>query len=174
MDWEEFDEDQFEELIDQLRREEEAGGGRFPTFRATVRGSTLWVRSWHPNLARRGQVLRASPDAGVALADLTVLSNESGRELIICFAQRSEQGGEEETLLDWAARTGYKRAWLSDRLVDLEVDPERLGKAEVVCRCCGMTWSVDDEPEFWAGVLKAGFFPETCTVCGCGLPEWDS
>lgn len=175
MDWEDFDED-FDELVEELMRHDEEEGQRtpHPTFRATIRDGSIWIRGWQPRMLRSGEGWPGDPAAEVGLADLSVIQTGGKRELIVRFIRRSPSGGDEETLLDWAARTGYSRAWLDDRLVNLEVDPERLGKVETSCPTCGTDWVIDGDPEFWAGVLKVGFFPDTCTVCGNGLPEWRS
>ncbi len=178
MDWEEWEErhgidpEELGEMVESLIARE----GATPTFRATIREGRIWLSAWSPQMFTPcdGPERQLAPE--VAVAELTVaeVEGESGRrDLIARFVCRSESGGEVETLVDWAARTGYSKLWLPDRLIDLEIDPNRLGEASTDCPTCGAHISTDD-PRFWAEVLGRGYFPDTCNYCGCSLPEWQS
>src|SRR4051812_50012970 len=74
-----------------------------------------------------------------------------------------------ETLLDWAANTGYSRVWLPDRVVDLREDAAVAGTARVRCPTCSLEWR-DSAPEFWQSVREDGWFPGFCIACGGAPP----
>ena len=178
MDWEEWEEkfgidaDELDEMVEGLI----AQGQEAPTFRATIRRGRLWVAAWSPEMCTPEEGPDRQLAADVAVADLTVAEVESEggrRDLIARFHCRSEEGDDVGPLVDWASRTGYSMLWLPDRLVELEIDPNRLGEASTCCPTCGVHWT-QDEPGFWAEVLSRGYFPDTCNYCGCSLPEWTS
>jgi hypothetical protein len=180
MDWEEWEEkfgidaDELDEMVEELFAQDQFEEA--PSFRATIRDGRIWLRAWSPAMSTpNGNPGRpVAPD--VAVADLTVaeVESESGRrDLIARFHFRSTGGDDEGPLIDWASRTGYSMLWLPDRLVKLEIDPNRLGAASTHCPTCGAHWTQDD-PAFWAEVLRHGYFPDTCNYCGCALPEWIS
>jgi hypothetical protein len=73
-------------------------------------------------------------------------------------------------LTDWAARVGYRRLWLPDRVVELDPPPP-VGTARVRCPTCTSVWA-DGSPAFWAMVRRNGHFPGYCPACGGSLPEW--
>lgn len=172
MDWDDFDEN-LDDLIEwEAMPERERISA--PSYRATIRKGKIWIRGWHPNLFSRGQRWPGRKDAEVGIADLSVVKTGESRDLVVQFVRTSPSGGDEEVLRDWAAQTGYSRIWFADGPVDLKIDPQRLGPARTTCPVCRTRWSTEGDPQFWAGVLKAGFFPDTCTVCGCNLPEWRS
>ncbi len=178
MDWEEWEErfgidpDELGEMVEELIAQE----GVTPTFRATIRGGQVWLSAWSPEMAIPKDGPDRKPASEVAVAELTVtkVGEEDGRrDLIARFLLRSEGDDDLGPLIDWAARTGYSMLWLPDRLVELEIDPNRLGEASTSCPTCGAHFTHDD-PGFWAEVLSRGYFPDTCNYCGCSLPEWSS
>ncbi len=73
----------------------------------------------------------------------------------------------------WSGRrsVGYRRVWLSDRVVELEPDPARIATAEVRCPTCRTRWE-DSSPEFWLTVHESRNFPHWCPLCGHEMPEW--
>lgn len=174
MDEEEWEFD--DEMVDELLAGAETAERGSASFRATIREGRIWLRAWHPDLFPMGpeDTKRRPVAENVALVDLTV--PETGgdrRDLIARFIYRSRTADDEGSLIDWATRTGYSMLWLPDRLVSLEIDPNRLGEASTDCLTCGASWTCGD-PGFWAAVLARGFFPDTCCYCGCALPEWTS
>jgi hypothetical protein len=180
-EWEEmgFDPESIDDAVEELIAGQEGRERGYPAFRATIRGGRIWLRAWSPALLQAPQArnLATRPVAvDTAVADLTVaeVETESGRrDLIARFLYRSAEADDEGPLIDWASRTGYSMLWLPDRLVELEIDPNRLGEARTECPTCGARWAQDD-PAFWAEVLRQGYFPDTCNYCGCALPEWTS
>ena len=94
-------------------------------------------------------------------------------ELLVTFIPRD--GANDWTrraLLEWAARVGWQRVWLDDRVVDLGERPAVAGRARVRCPTCGTRWE-DERPEFWDHVRGDGWFPPSCVACGGSLPEWE-
>jgi hypothetical protein len=178
MDWEEWEEryeigpDELGEMVESLIAQE----GPAPTFRATIRGGRVWLSGWSPEMSRPADGTDRPLPPDVAVADLTVPEADGEgdrRHLIVRFLCRSEGDDDIGPLIDWASRTGYSMLWLPDRLVELKIDPERMGEASTTCQVCGYHFT-NDEPGFWAHVLCRGYFPDTCNYCGCSLPEWDS
>lgn len=131
-----------------------------PMCRATIRDGVLTLNRWRPILHGCFE-----PAAGVAIADLTVLSP---RELLVEWIVA---GDDEEILLEWAQLVGYTRVWLPARLVELEASLVPDGAAEVECPTCGTVWS-QGSPDFWANLRRLGYFPGSCLACGGSLPEW--
>ena len=104
------------------------------------------------------------------LADLTRLDDG---ELLVTFVPRDGANDwARHALLEWAARVGWRRVWLDDRVVDLGEQPAVIGRARVRCPTCGMRWE-DERPEFWDHVRGDGWFPPSCLACGGSLPEWE-
>ncbi|MFN8161690.1 MAG: hypothetical protein U0R52_11680 [Solirubrobacterales bacterium] len=167
-----MDADELDELMDSLIGEDATPR---PSFRATIRGGQVWIRGWAAEMHTPGEGDPRPVAPDVAIADLTLLepAEEGPRELIVHFHYRSADGEDLPALIDWATRTGYGRLWLPDGLIPLRIDPERLGEARTECPTCGASWVAGD-PAFWAEVLRQGFFPDTCSHCGCGLAEWSS
>ena len=90
------------------------------------------------------------------LADLTRLDDG---ELLVTFVPRDGANDRaRHALLDWAARVGWQRVWLDDRVVDLGEQPAVTGRARVRCPTCGTRWE-DERPEFWDHVRGDGWFP---------------
>lgn len=168
-----MDED-FDEIFDELFGDEDGDRAPQPSWRATIRGCQLRLTTWAPWLARggpMGALLAQRERAGIAIADLTVHGGDE-RELSVRFHVAGPDPHQaEQVLVDWAARVGYGRVWLPDRLVAIQPDPERFGTAAVRCSTCRARWS-DSTPEFWLGVTKAGAFPLFCPLCGCEMPQW--
>ena len=144
-----------------------------PFARATVTGRRITLNPWNPVLidgGPGGAVLRRGRRDNRVLADLTRL--EDG-ELLVTFVPRDGANtAARRVLLDWAARAGWWRVWLDDRVVDLGEEPAITGRARVRCPTCGARWE-DERPEFWERVRDSGWFPAICLACGGSLPEWD-
>lgn len=145
-----------------------------PDFRATVRRDrTVQIVDWGPWLAVSGPLytmLDARGRAGVAIADLTVVRDEDGIavELIVDFHCRASSL-HREALCAWAERVGYRRAWLSGEVAEL--DPVPGGAAQTRCSCCRLRM-VDAGAPFWEFVRRRGAFPTACVLCGADLPQW--
>lgn len=166
--------DDIDEIIEELEGDGEPQDD--PTYRATIipRTGRVSVTGWAAWLARAGALGKLLEDrrrAGVAIVDLTVTGE--GRDEVI--ARFYSDGGDldrvEEALVEWAAHVGYRRLWLSDRMVALDPAPEQIGRATVRCPTCRAGWA-DSNPEFWLMVRKQGEFPRWCPVCGFELPQW--
>jgi len=144
-----------------------------PFARAAVTRRSITLNPWRPRLIDGGPAataLRGRGRRGLALADLTCLDDG---ELLVTFIPRD--GASEaarRALIDWAARVGWQRVWLDDRVIDLAERPAVAGRARVRCPTCGMRWE-DERPEFWDTVRGAGWFPACCVACGGSLPEWE-
>jgi hypothetical protein len=94
-----------------------------------------------------------------------------GPRIVVSFLSPGRDRDQaERTIVDWAKRTGYRRVWLSERVVDLDGGVP-VASAEVKCPTCGERWS-DDSPEFWLTVQRSGAFPPWCFLCGSELPQW--
>jgi hypothetical protein len=144
-----------------------------PTYRATIVGERITVIHWVPFLASgplHRPILREREQAGVTIADLTVLGDGPDRELVVKFLARGGGEAAGRALSRWAAQTGHRRIWFPGRVVDLKV-PARFGQVATTCSNCGFTYH-EDEPEFWATVRSNGTFPTYCLVCGGDLPQW--
>jgi hypothetical protein len=168
-----MDHDDLNDLIDEWLDDGDEPAA--PTWRATIRGKRLMLTHWAPWLVRGGpqtQLLTEREQAGFTIADLTVHGEDADEVSVRFYALGTEAERAEEVLIDWATRVGYRRIWLSDRLVTIEPDPERLGAASVRCPTCRATWR-DSSPEFWLTVKRGGVFPKWCPVCGCELPQWE-
>ena len=143
-----------------------------PFARATVTARRITLNPWHPGLIDGGPggtaLRRGRRDR--ALADLIRLDDG---ELLVTFVPR-DAGNDtvRSALLDWAARAGWWRVWLDDRVVDLGEEAAVIGRARVRCPTCGSCWE-DERPEFWDKVRGAGWFPPCCLACGGSLPEWE-
>lgn len=165
--------DDFDEILNELIDD---GGepARQPTYRATIRGEKVTLTAWAGWLTTggaMGQLFRDRERAGVAIADLTV-EGEHDDELIVRFYSHGRSRDQAETaLIKWASRVGYRRLWLSDRVVEVDPHPEQLGHAEVRCPTCRAPWT-DANPEFWLFVRRQRSFPTWCPLCGCELPQW--
>jgi hypothetical protein len=145
-------------------------------LRATVlRDGGVSMVEWRPSLAEcgpMGQFLRARERAGVAIADLRLMTTSAGeREVIVEFMSAGAAREKAElAIVAWASTTGHRRVWLPSGLVDLDPPPP-LATASATCRTCRARW-VDATPAFWAMVHGQGHFPLTCPVCGHALPQW--
>jgi len=115
-------------------------------------------------------LLHARARAGVAIADLTVIRDDGGvaAELIV-DVRCGASPGSRQALCAWAARVGYRRAWLDAEVVELEPIPG--GVAHTRCSGCRVRL-VDADASFWAFVRHRGAFPSTCVLCGADLPQW--
>jgi hypothetical protein len=144
-----------------------------PWCRATIARGTVTLNPWSPALITRGPASMVFEDlAETAIADLRTLGDDDS-ELLVRFVSRSPRPAcAIDTLVAWAGTVGYRRIWLADRVVDLDVPDRELGLAEVTCPTCGLEWR-DDTPEFWGHVHRAGAFPGFCMACGGSLPEWE-
>lgn len=167
-----MDDERIDELIDELGGDDENPPD--PSWRATIRGRRLMLTGWAPWLVRTGplaKLLREREAEGVTIADLTVHGEDDDEISVRFLALGTEPERAEQLLIDWAERLGYRRLWLSDRLVSLGDRPEKLGAAAVRCPTCRVGWE-DDSPEFWLYAKEAGTFPKWCPICGCELPQW--
>ena len=145
-----------------------------PDFRATVlRDGSVRLVDWGPWLATGGPLgtmLYARGRAGVSIADVTVVrdDSEAAMELIVDF----RCGGSPEhrdALRSWAARVGYRRIWFEGEVADLQPDPG--GAAQTRCTGCRVRL-IDSDPSFWDYVRARGAFPTACILCGSDLPQW--
>jgi hypothetical protein len=142
-----------------------------PDFRATIRHRYLRLVDWQPWLARSGPLqtlIQARGEAGVAIADLTVVwdAAELADELIVDFITRPLHV---PTVLDWAARVGYRRVWLPHEV--RELTPRTGGATQTTCSGCRARFT-DADPRFWLQVRRTGRFPAACPLCGSDLPQW--
>ena len=139
-----------------------------PTCRATIRDGTVTLNAWRPGMGPRGPLKAGYTHVTASIADLEQLDEN---ELIVVPVRGTpwdDVAG--DLLLVWAARVGYRRVWLPDRAVDLDVLAE-CGWAAVTCPTCGALWE-DGGPDFWESVRGDGWFPPSCLACGGSLPEW--
>jgi hypothetical protein len=131
------------------------------------------LNPWRPNLIDGGPsgiAMRRGGRREVVLADLACIDDE---ELLVVFVPRdSGSDWARDAVVAWAARVGWRRVWLDDRVVDLAEAPAVAGRARVRCPTCGMRWE-DERPEFWDNVRDDGWFPPSCLACGGSLPEWE-
>lgn len=143
-----------------------------PWCRATISGDTITLNPWAPALIRGGpavMTLERLAERGIALADLSAEGDPHEEELFVEYVARLRTDTSDEALLAWAQTVGYRRVWLADRVVDLDVAAAKIGLAETACRTCGLEWR-DDSADFWNGVRAAGAFPAFCLACGSSLP----
>jgi hypothetical protein len=145
-----------------------------PRFRATIAGDRLTVTEWNPSLCSHGPMqdfLRQREEDGVAIADLTEIRDDNGRELIVNFvAAGGDLGHAEELITRWATSVGHRRIWFPSAVVDVDRTGTS-GTSAVRCPTCRQTW-IDGQPEFWLLVREMGVFPTSCPVCGGLLPQW--
>ncbi len=171
-----MDHDDINDLIDEWLGDD--GDGRpAPTWRATIRGGRLMLTHWAPWLVQGGpqtKLLTERGQAGITIADLTVHGEDGRRGQRPLLRRRHASSSEaEEVLIEWATRVGYRRIWLSDRLVTIEPEPDkigtRIGPLSRPARPPGAT------PRRSSGsrVKHSGLFPKWCPVCGCELPQWE-
>jgi hypothetical protein len=145
-----------------------------PDFRATLRPrGPVRLVEWGPWLAAGGPLhtlLDARAQAGIAIADFTVIRDSDGtaRELIIEFLA-GDSPQHRATISTWAAGVGYSRVWFPGDVADL--DPVPGGPAETRCTGCRVRL-VDSDASFWEFVRHHGAFPATCVLCGSDLPQW--
>lgn len=116
------------------------------------------------------QLARARHAAQVSITDLRIDGAPPDRELTVTFQAEGERKRAERLLLRWAATTGYRRVWFSDRLVEVDQLPP-LGQASTACNACGAAWA-EQGADFWHMVLDCGHFPTMCPLCGGDLPQW--
>ncbi len=140
-----------------------------PVCRATIRGGTVTLNRWRPGMGPGGPLKAGYLSVTATLADL----HRPGEGELLVVPVRgvpwSEDAG--KALLAWAARIGYRRVWLPERVVDLDPLAEA-GGAVAVCPTCGARWE-DGGPTFWETVRQEGWFPGGCLACGGSLPEWE-
>jgi hypothetical protein len=139
-----------------------------PDCRAAVRDGRLTLHRWTAGLLDAGPERSGFRTLRAALADLRFDDDE----LVVCPVARAPWSAEADAVvIEWAARVGYRRVWLRDRVVDLGAVLPDLGRAAVDCPTCGAHWE-DGSVAFWEGVRRAGAFPGRCLACGGSLPEW--
>lgn len=139
-----------------------------PTCRATVRGDTVTLNRWVPEMAARGPERAGLRRVRAALADL----HKSGDELIVVPVRGvpwTDRG--QWALVAWARLVGYGRVWLPGEVVTFDDEPATIGPVAVRCPGCGARWQ-DEGVAFWEGVRSCGWFPGRCLACGGSLPEW--
>ena len=130
-----------------------------PFARATVTRRSITLNPWRPGLIDGGP-------GGAALrrrAGATACSPTSPASTTAsCSSPSSRATARNDwarhALLEWAARVGWRRVWLDDRVVDLGEQPAVIGRARVRCPTCGTRWE-DERPEFWDHVRGDGWFP---------------
>jgi hypothetical protein len=146
-----------------------------PWCRATIAGDAVTLNPWTPQLIRGGPAamsLAPLEATGVALADLYAEGEPGEEELVVRYVAPSPRPQDADAaLVAWARTVGYRRVWLPEAVVDLDVAGAPVGAAATACPTCGLTWR-DESPEFWRGVRRAGAFPGWCPACGGSLPEW--
>ena len=123
-----MDHDNLNDMIDEWLGD--GDGPPPPTWRATIRGRRLMLTHWAPWLAQGGpqaKLLTEREEAGFTIADLTVHGEDDDEVSVRFYAVGAELERAEQVLVRWAEAVGYRRIWLSDRLVTIEPDPERLG-----------------------------------------------
>ncbi len=147
-------------------------------FRAIIAAGRLTIAAWHPQLllprGPKAVPFRACEYRGVAIAELTIIRDPAEPlELIVSFLTAGEQAGVRDTILRWATALGYAGVWLGDELI--EIVEEIVSQTELAwtqCLWCGTCWE-EHKREFWSVVRDVGFFPMTCPLCGCDLPQWE-
>ena len=141
-----------------------------PMCRVTIRDGTVTLNRWRPGMGPFGPVKAGYLTVTAALADL----HRAGEGELVVVPVRAVPWCEEatEAMIAWAARTGYRRLWLPDRVANVEAIAEA-GRARVTCPSCGAVWE-DEGPVFWEGVRRDGWFPGGCLACGGSLPEWEA
>jgi hypothetical protein len=146
-----------------------------PDFRATSSEREIVLVPWRPELIRRcgpsNELLRFR-GAGVVVADLTIIRDPGGYELIVSELAPPSDGKLGAALADWAASLGYRRIWCGGDLIELDRSLDATGGAvRTRCRACRSEWW-DDSPEFWSMSHALGVFPIWCPLCGGFLPQW--
>ena len=141
-----------------------------PMCRVTIRDGTVTLNRWRPGMGPFGPVKAGYLSVTAALADL----HRAGEGELVVVPVRAVPWCEEatEAMIAWAARTGYRRLWLPDRVANVEAIAEA-GCASVTCPSCGAVWE-DEGPVFWERVRRDGWFPGGCLACGGSLPEWET
>ena len=145
-----------------------------PWCRATIAAGVITLNPWSPALIRGGpaaMALERLAERGVTLADLFAEGDPGDEELFVRYVARLGTEQSDAALLAWARTVGYVRAWLPDRVVELDPCDVDRGLAETTCTTCGLEWR-DDTDGFWNCVLAGGAFPGSCLACGASLPEW--
>ncbi|MEA2155728.1 MAG: hypothetical protein QOE11_1868 [Solirubrobacteraceae bacterium] len=138
-----------------------------------LRDGTVRIVDWGPWLATGGPLytlLEARGRAGIGIADLTVIRDEEDIAIeVVADFRCGDTPTHRETLIDWAARVGYRRAWFDGEIADLEPAPG--GSAHTRCTGCRARL-VDADGSFWDFVRRRGAFPTACVLCGSDLPQW--
>lgn len=154
---------------------EGVGGRARPDFRATLSGRQLVLVPWRPELIRRSgpsNELLGFRGADVAVADLTIIREPDGDELIVSEVTSSSGGTLAAALSEWAGSLGYRRIWCGGDVVEIDSSLDAIGSvAQTRCRACRSEWW-DDSPEFWLFTRDLGVFPIWCPLCGGFLPQW--
>lgn len=139
-----------------------------PTCRASVRAGAVILNPWRPGMGPHGPLKAGYAHVTASLADLRRLEDD---ELVVVPVRGTPWTDQAAgTLLDWAARVGYRRVWLPDRVVELDALAD-VSWATATCPTCGARWE-DGGPDFWQRVRDHGWFPANCLACGGSLPEW--
>jgi hypothetical protein len=144
-----------------------------PDLRAVIQPGGITLNTWHPGLITGGPALKALAELppAIVLADLTIISDEDGREVIVCYvAPAAGTAVAQAELLKWAQRVGYRRVWFPDAVIDVPSGVES-GEVSTTCGVCGLEWQ-DGGAGLWAFVAEYGFFPTSCPACGSCMPEW--
>jgi len=139
-----------------------------PTCRATVSAGAVTLNPWRSGMGPHGPLKAGYAHVTASLADLRRLEDD---ELVVVPVRGTPWTDQAAaTLLDWAARVGYRRVWLPDRVIELDALAD-VGWATATCPTCGARWE-DGGPDFWERVRDHGWFPASCLACGGSLPEW--
>lgn len=146
-----------------------------PDYRATIRRRRVTLTHWGPWLAGggpAGNLVRQRAEDGIALADLTVVRDETGlADEVVVDLLCGDTPEVRASVVSWAGAAGYRRVWLPDVIADVHGDPRVGGLARTRCGNCGVRFA-DDDPDFWVGVRRSGIFPAMCPLCGGDLPQW--
>lgn len=145
-----------------------------PFARATISSGAVTLNHWNPTLIGLGPRNRLLDDLGdhIVIADLTIERRDDGNELVVGLITGDLNGGPLARFIRWGRDAGYRRAWLSDRVIGLESEEVATGTSSACCPTCGITWR-DSSPGFLVEVRRSGFFPPSCLACGGSLPEWE-
>jgi hypothetical protein len=83
------------------------------------------VLDWMPYMPPAGgpmsEIVRRRAADGVLIANLYVIENDDSPELIVePVSQLTVGASQRRLLLRWAQVCGYRRVWLTDRLIELD------------------------------------------------------
>src|SRR3954451_1536308 len=103
--------DEFENL-EELLPDDDPDEQADPSYRVTIRNHRVMLTGWSPWLARNGpstNLLRERAEAGVAIADLTLVGEDDKEIAVRFYADGGDVAKAERALLRWARALGYRR-----------------------------------------------------------------